>query len=68
MTPEERKDQVLEFWCAGDIVPQNPFLHRSLWNRKYDYQSVGWNRRRLEGYNPDDDGEVILIDLCEEET
>ena len=67
MTPEERKDRVLEYWCAGDIVPQNPFLHRNLWDRKNDYQSVGWNRRKLDGYDPNDDGEVILIDLCEEE-
>ena len=67
-TPEERKSKVLEFWSAGDIVPQNPFLHRSLWGRKNDYQSVGWNGQGLEGYDPNGEGEVILSDICEKET
>ena len=51
-------------------------VHRSLWSRKQDYQSVGWSGRGIDdGYNQDDkdgydrDGEggVILMDLCEEE-
>ena len=67
MTPEERKSKVLEFWSAGDIVRQNLFLHLSLWGRKYDYQSVGWSGRGLEGYDRDGEGGVILMDLCEED-
>ena len=68
MTREERKERVLEFWRAGDIVPQNPFLHRSLWGRRNDYQSVKWDRKKLEGYDPEGEDGTILIDLCEEET
>ena len=68
MTPEERKSKVLEYWSCGDITPQNPFLHRSLWGRKQDYQSVGWSGRGLDdGYDRDGKGGVILMDLCEEE-
>ena len=72
MTREERKERVLEFWCAGDLVPQNPFLHRSLWGRKRATESfprlnIKWDRRNPEGYDPEGEDGTILIDLCEEE-
>ena len=67
-TREEQMDRVLEFWCAGDIVPQNPFLHRNLWGRKDDKRTVKWERNKLEGYDPEGEDGAILMDLCEEET
>ena len=68
MTREERKDHVLEFWCSGDIVRQNPFLHRNLWGRKENWNEVGvkWERK-LEGYDLEGEDGAILMDLCEEE-
>ena len=68
MTREERKERVLEFWHAGDIVPQNPFLHRTLWGRGKGYQSVKWDDKNLEVYNQEGEDGMILIDLCEDET
>ena len=61
----------MEFWKAvchtGDVTGQNPFLHRSLWGRKHDYQPVEWSGQGLEGYDRDGEGGVILVDLCEED-
>ena len=51
-------------------------VHRSLWSRKQDYQSVGWSGREIDdgyirddqgGYDRDGEGGVILMDLCEED-
>ena len=41
LSREERVDRVLEFWRAGDIVPRNPFLHKSLIKRNIERGSSG---------------------------
>ena len=47
MTPEKRKNKVMEFWNAvshtGNVTGQNPYLHRVLWDRKMPLNRSGWN-------------------------
>ena len=67
LSREERMDRVLEFWRAGDIVPRNPFLHKSLRERENKQRSsrdedlkgyASTGDEDLEGYTPTADEDL----------
>ena len=75
MTPERRRNKVMEFWNAvshtGKVTGQNPYLHRVLWDRKNNTQKIKVKEDNYvdpgdEGYDPDGKDGAILIDLCDE--
>ena len=74
LSREERMDRVLEFWRAGDIVPRNPFLHKSLQDRKAirassnDGDANRYIPTDLEGYSPTEEGDKVLEDINKLET
>ena len=68
ISPQQRMERVLEFWSAGDIVPRNPFLHRSLWSKENRQQSAKEEDEHLAGYERTAEDDRILSDIHELET
>ena len=68
ITQQQRMEQVLQFWSAGDIVPRNPFLNRNLWPKGINQQPSEEDEVDQDGYEPTRDDEKILSDINELET